>query len=102
MNSKIEVSRELLERLASKASCVRREALHGLRTLLAEVQEFDEGKTRADFERMAAVVYPGALSAGRHPIHGTYVNNNLEKRWKGWKACEEFRSGIVPVQQRGK
>lgn len=57
---------------------------------------------RADFERMAAIVYPGALSAGRHPVHGTYINNNLEKRWKGWKACEEFRAGILPTQQRGK
>lgn len=59
-------------------------------------------KSRTDFESMAAIVYPGALSAGRHPIHGTYINNNLEKRWKGWKACDEFRAGIVPTQQRGK
>ena len=61
----------------------------------------DEDKVRTDFEAMAAIVYPGAFSAGRNEIHGTYINSNLEKRWKGWKACEEFRAGITPTQQRG-
>lgn len=63
---------------------------------------FTETASRIDFESMAAVAYPGALKGGRHPVHGTYINNNLEKRWKGWKACDEFRAGIVPTQQRGK
>lgn len=66
------------------------------------IRAFNESESRADFESMAAVCYPGALSAGRDEVWGTYINSNLEKRWKGWKACEEFRAGIVPTQQRGK
>ena len=64
--------------------------------------EFNEDECRTDFEAMAAICYPGALSAGRNEVHGTYINSNLEKRWKGWLQCDQFRAGIIPTQQRGK
>lgn len=57
----------------------------------------DETLSRVDFEEMAAIAYPGALALGRHPVHGTYKNSNLEKRWRGWLACEQFRAGIKPT-----
>lgn len=77
------------------------EDLDGEWVMFTDLQ-FTEQKSRADFESMAAIVYPGALSAGRNKTFGTYVNCNLEKRWQGWKACDEFRAGIVPTRQRGK
>lgn len=56
--------------------------------------EFSELRSRKDFELMAAVKYPGALALGRHSIHRTYKNANLEKRWKGWLLCDQYRHGI--------
>lgn len=58
------------------------------------VVEFSELRSRKDFELMAAVKYPGALALGRHSIHRTYKNANLEKRWKGWLLCDQYRHGI--------
>lgn len=55
---------------------------------------FSEDNSRRDFETMASKNYPGALSLGRHPVYGKYINANLEKRWKGWLLCDKFRNGI--------
>lgn len=58
-----------------------------------------ESQSRKDFELMAAVKYPGALALGRHSIHRTYKNANLEKRWKGWLLCDQYRHGINPEEE---
>ncbi|UOL48391.1 hypothetical protein [Pseudomonas phage Almagne] len=61
--------------------------------------QFTEPRSRMEFERMAAVKYPGALALGRHSIHRTYKNANLEKRWKGWLLCDQYRHGINPEEE---
>lgn len=77
----------------------------GVAELVEAAQEFeaevDTDQVRVEFEEMASVVYSAALAEGRDPVHGSYRNSNLEKRWTGWKACEEFRAGVKPVP-RGK
>lgn len=77
----------------------------GTAELVEAAQEFKVGISepaiRLEFEEMASVVYSAALSEGRDPVHGSYRNSNLEKRWTGWKACEEFRAGIK-LEPRGK
>ncbi|AUM59745.1 hypothetical protein [Pseudomonas phage PMBT14] len=64
-----------------------------------ERSSFSEARSRKDFELMAAVKYPGALALGRHSIHRTYKNANLEKRWKGWLLCDQYRHGINPEEE---
>jgi len=97
---KVSVSRSLLVGYLASAQGYDDSRLRN--ELIAEINRDPEDSSRTDFEAMAAIVYPGALSAGRNKTFGTYVNCNLEKRWQGWKACDEFRAGIVPTRQRGK
>lgn len=59
----------------------------------------NEDNSRRDFEEMARVVYPDALARGRNQTHGSYNNTNLEKRWTGWRACDAFRAGVLPLPQ---
>lgn len=91
---KLLVSTELAENLVNYDDQVRLKAEQTIRAMLANQGGFSEARSRKDFELMAAVKYPGALALGRHSIHRTYKNANLEKRWKGWLLCDQYRHGI--------
>lgn len=93
------ISVELAVNLVSYDDQVRLKAEQTIRAMLAIKAPFSETRSRKDFEVMAAINYPGALALGRHSIHRNYKNANLEKRWKGWLLCDQYRNGIKPEEK---
>lgn len=53
-------------------------------------ESISEDQSREEFEEVAAVRWPEAMGRGVNPTHGTYNDSNLEKRWRGWRARDEF------------